>query len=61
VIDDEDDGGGVGGDDVYRERTEPMLVLFSDLYSNDKIFVSDSRSSSYPAYMFYFNYLLLLF
>ena len=43
-----DDG---GGDDVYRGSAEPVLVLLSDLYSDDdKISVSDSRYSSYPAY-----------
>ena len=46
-------GGGVGDDDVYRGRTEPVLVSFSDLYSDNKISVSDSKPSSCPAYMFY--------
>jgi len=46
-------GGGVGGDDVYRKRTEPALVSFSDLYSDNKISISDSKPSSCPAYMFY--------
>ena len=55
VIDDGDDGGGggVGGDDMYRERVEPVLVLFSDLYSEEKISVCNGRSSSCPAYTFY--------
>ena len=47
----DDDGGGEGGDDVYRGRTEPALVLVSDSYSeDDEISVSDSRPSSSPAY-----------
>jgi len=49
---DVDDGsGGVGGDDVYRGRTEPALVLVSDSYSKDKIIlICDSRPSSSSAY-----------
>ena len=50
---DNDSGSGVGGDDVYRERAEPMLVSLSDLYSEEKISVYDNRSSSYSAYMSY--------
>jgi len=47
----DDDGGGEGGDDVYNGRAEPVLVSLSDSYSDDEaILVSDSRSSSYPAY-----------
>ncbi len=44
--------GGVGGDDVYRGSTEPVLDLLSNLYSDeDRIFsVGNSRSSSCPAY-----------
>jgi len=55
VIDDGDDNGGgcVGSNDIYRERAEPMLVLLSDSYSEEKISVYDSRSSSCPAYTFY--------
>ena len=47
-----DDGGGsVGGDGVYRSKTEPALVLVSDLYSEDKIIsVCDSGPSSSPTY-----------
>jgi len=52
-VGDDDSGGGVGGDNVYRGRIEPVLVSLSDLYSNDKISVSDSRPSSCLAYMFY--------
>ena len=43
-----DDGG--GGDVVYKESIEPMLVSPSDSYSNNEILVSDSRYSSYSAY-----------
>ena len=32
---------------------EPVLVLFFDLYSDDKIFISGSRLSFCPAYTFY--------
>ena len=54
-------GGGesIGGDDgdgkdVYTGRADPMLVLLSDLYSeDDAISVGDSRYSSYPAYTVY--------
>ena len=44
-------GGGVGGEDVYNGRAEPVLVSLSDLYSeDDSISVCDSRPSSCPAY-----------
>ena len=47
----DESGGGVGVDDVYNGKTEPMLVLVSDSYSDDEaISVSDSRYSSYPIY-----------
>jgi len=42
-----------GGDDVYRGRAEPVLVLLSNSYSDDKILVDDSRPSSCPAYTIY--------
>ena len=46
-----DGGGGVGGDDVYRGKTEPALVSVSNLYSEDEvIFVCDSGPSSSPTY-----------
>ena len=49
-----DGGSGEGGEDVYRERAEPVLVLLSDSYSeDDTISVGDSRYSSYPAYTVY--------
>ena len=45
------DGGGVGGEDMYNGRAEPVLVSVSNSYSNDEaISVSDSRYSSYSAY-----------
>ena len=47
----DDDGGGMGGDDIYRGKTEPALVSVSDSYSEDEeISVCDSGSSSSPAY-----------
>jgi len=50
---DNDGSSSVGGKDVYRGRAEPVLVLLSDLYSEEKILVGDSRSSSCPVYTFY--------
>jgi len=48
---DVDGGGGVGGEDVYNGKTEPMLVSVLNSYSEDKaISISDSRYSFYPAY-----------
>jgi len=50
-VGDDNGGGGDGGDDVYSGKTEPALVLVSDLYLEDEaILISDSRYSSYPAY-----------
>ena len=52
--DDVEGGGGVGGEDVYNGRAEPVLVSLSDSYSeDDAISVGDSRYSSYPAYTVY--------
>ena len=49
-----DDGGGMGGDDVYRGKTEPALVSVLDSYSEDEIIsVGGSRPSSSPAYTLY--------
>jgi len=49
--DDVEGGGGVGGEDVYNGRAEPVLVSLSDSYSeDDSISVCDSRPSSCPAY-----------
>jgi len=46
-----DSGSGVGGEDMYNGRAEPVLVSVSDLDSDDDaISVSDSRYSSYPGY-----------
>ena len=46
-----DGGGGVGGEDMYNGRAEPVLVSFSDSYSDDdSILICDSRPSSSPAY-----------
>ena len=44
-------GGGMGGDDIYRGKTEPALVSVSDSYSEDEIIsVCDSGPSSSPTY-----------
>ena len=32
---DDNNGGGDGGENVYKGRAEPVLVLLSDLYSDD--------------------------
>jgi len=54
MIDDSDDNSsGVSGDNMYRRRAESLLVLLSDSYSEEKISVCDSRSSSCPAYISY--------
>jgi len=55
VVDDGNDDGSssVGSNNVYRGRAEPVLVLLSDLYSEDKISIGDSRYSSCPAYTVY--------
>ena len=46
-----DDCGNGVEEDVYTGKAEPVLVLVSDSYSDDEeILISDSRSSSYPAY-----------
>ena len=48
---DDDSGSGDSGDDIYKGRAEPVLVLLSDSYSDDNSFsVHDSRFSSSPAY-----------
>ena len=48
---DDDCGGGEGGEDVYKGKTEPALVLVLDSYSEDEIIsVCSSRPSSSPAY-----------
>ena len=46
-----DDGGGDGGDDVYKGRAEPVLDSVLDSYSEDEIIsVCDSGPSSSPTY-----------
>ena len=55
-------GGGVGGEDMYNGKAEPVLVSVSDSYSKDNsISVHDSRPSSSPAYTVtdYLSYWLL--
>ena len=52
-VSDGDSGRSIGDDNIYRGRIEYILVLFSDLYSNDKISVSDSRLSFYFVYTVY--------
>jgi len=48
------EGGADGGGDVYKRSTEPVLVLASDSYSEDKeILVGSSRPSSCPVYTVY--------
>jgi len=32
---DDDCGSGIDSEDMYKERAEPVLVSFSDLYSED--------------------------
>jgi len=47
----DDCGGGEGGEDVYKGKTEPVLVSVSDSYSEDEIIsVCGSRPSLSPAY-----------
>ena len=43
---DDDGGGGMEGNDVYRGKTKPALVSVSDSYSEDEIIsVCDSGPS----------------
>ena len=43
-----------GGENVYSRSTEPVLVLLSDLYSDeDRILVGDNKHSSCPVYTIY--------
>jgi len=47
----ESGGGDSGRDNMYRRSAEPVLVLLSNLYSDDdEILVSNSRYSSYSVY-----------
>ena len=50
MIGEGNDGGGVGENDMYSRRVEPVLVLSSNLYSDEEISVGNSRPSSCPAY-----------
>ena len=44
-------GGGVGSNEMYNGKAEPVLVSVSDSYSKDNsISVCDNRPSSSPAY-----------
>ena len=48
-----DNSGGVGSDDIYKGKAEPVLDLVLDSYSNnDSISICDSRPSSCPAYTY---------
>ena len=47
----ESSGGDGGRNSVYSGSAEPVLVLLSNIYSNNnEISVSDSKYSFYPAY-----------
>jgi len=46
---DDDSSSSVSGDDIYRGRAEPVLVLLSNSYSEEEILVCDSRPFSCPA------------
>jgi len=49
---DDDCCGGIGGEDMYKGKAEPVLVSVLDSYSEDNsISVRDSRPSSSPAYI----------
>ena len=51
VGDDDSGGGDGGGGDVYKGKTEPVLVSVSDSYSEDEeISVCNSGPSSSPTY-----------
>ena len=50
---DNDSGGSVGSDNMYRERVKSVLVLLFNSYFKDKILIYDSRFSSCLTYMFY--------
>ena len=43
----------MGSNDVYKERTESVLVLLSNLYPKKEILVCNNRLSSYYAYISY--------
>jgi len=52
-----DDGDDDGGNNIYKGRAEPVLILLSDSYSNNEISICDSRLSFCSAYMFYWLFL----
>ena len=48
------DGEDDGGDEVYKGSAEPVLISFSDSYSNeDSFLVGDNRPFSCPVYAVY--------
>ena len=48
---DDESGSGVGGEDVYKGKAEPVLDSVSDSYSEDEIIsICDSGPSSSPTY-----------
>ena len=51
--------GRIGKDDWWAKRTNPALDSVSDSYSNNKIFVDNSKHSSCPTYTIY--WLLIYF
>jgi len=51
---DNNSSGSDGGKDVYKRSEEPVLVLLSDLYSDeDRFSVGDNRPSSCPVSTIY--------
>ena len=55
-------GGGVGGENIYKGRAEPVLVSLSDSYSKlNLIFVGISRPSSCPTSHYLLTIFYLLF
>ena len=52
-IGDDDSSGGVDDDNIYKRRTEPVLVLLSNSYPDNEISISNSRPSSCLVYTFY--------
>jgi len=44
----DDNGGSVGDDNMYKGSVEPILVLPSDSYSKEEISVGASKPSSCP-------------
>ena len=51
---DDDSGSGDGGNDIYKESVESVLVSLSDSYSDeDRFSVGDNKHSSCPVYTIY--------